>query len=304
MIPGLVDVHAHQAGLAGERLGRAWLAYGVTTVREIGADLPEALERAEAWASGRLPGPRLLITPASGMAGNAAAATPIRAYSGIANGFSHSLFRQARQLGFPRSPEPPFAGSGPAAYHLEVSPGFAAYQDGFSQLIASSTVLAPGLAALAGLDGWPDAATHPARHEVAYRSLFTPYEQGTWSQAGPIGTAVPALQQTVARLIRGGGRVAVGSDAPLVPYGLGVHVELALLGGAGIANDQVLRIATAEGALALGLEQQIGTLEEGKLADFVVLDGDPLARLTDTLKIVAVAKGGVWHERQALLNAP
>lgn len=303
VIPGLIDVHAHQAALAGERLGRAWLAYGVTTVREIGTDLPEALERAEAWASGRLAGPRLLITPASGMAGNADAATPIRGYPGIANGFGHSLFRQARQLGFQRGPEPPFAGSGPSAYELEVSPGFTAYQDGFSQLIASSTVLAPGLAALAGLGGWPDAATHPAR-DAAYRSLFTPYEQATWSQAGPIATAVPALQQTVARLIRGGGRVAAGSDAPLVPYGLGVHVELALLGGTGIANDQVLRIATAEGALALGLEQQIGTLEEGKLADFVVLDGDPLARLTDTLKIVAVAKGGVWHERQALLNAP
>jgi imidazolonepropionase-like amidohydrolase len=89
-----------------------------------------------------------------------------------------------------------------------------------------------------------------------------------------------------------------------VPYGLGLHLELALLGRAGIANDQVLRIATAEGALALGLEQQIGTLEEGKLADFVVLDGDPLAHLTDTLKIVAVAKGGVWHDRQDLLRAP
>ena len=80
----------------------------------------------------------------------------------------------------------------------------------------------------------------------------------------------------------GGGRVAVGSDAPAVPYGLGVHLELARLAHAGIANDQILRMATAEGALALGLEQQIGTLEEGKLADFVVLDGDPLAHIGDT----------------------
>jgi imidazolonepropionase-like amidohydrolase len=61
---------------------------------------------------------------------------------------------------------------------------------------------------------------------------------------------------------------------------------------------------TCRGPLALGLEQQIGTLEEGKLADFVVLDGDPLARLSDTLKIVAVAKGGVWYDREALLRAP
>ena len=108
----------------------------------------------------------------------------------------------------------------------------------------------------------------------------------------------------MARLVRAGGRVAVGSDAPAVPYGLGLHLELALLARAGIANDQVLRMATAEGGLALGLEQQIGTLEEGKLADFVVLDGDPLAHIADTLRIVAVAKGGVWHERGSLLGPP
>jgi len=112
------------------------------------------------------------------------------------------------------------------------------------------------------------------------------------------------LAETVARLVRAGGRVAVGSDTPAVPYGLGTHLELALLAQAGIANDHVLRMATVEGALALGLERDIGTLEEGKLADFVVLDGDPLTRIGDTLKIVAVVKGGVWRDRQTLLTAP
>jgi imidazolonepropionase-like amidohydrolase len=77
-----------------------------------------------------------------------------------------------------------------------------------------------------------------------------------------------------------------------------------LLGGAGLSNDQVLRLATAEGALALGIERDVGTLEEGKLADFVVLDGDPLSRLADTLRIVAVARGGVWYDRAALLRGP
>ena len=115
---------------------------------------------------------------------------------------------------------------------------------------------------------------------------------------------MPALGETIARLVRAGGRVGVGSDAPAVPYGLGVHLELALLAQAGIANDQVLRMATADGALALGLEREIGTLEEGKLADFVVLDGDPLTQIADTLRIVAVVKGGAWHDRSSLLTPP
>jgi imidazolonepropionase-like amidohydrolase len=104
--------------------------------------------------------------------------------------------------------------------------------------------------------------------------------------------------------VRAGGRVGIGSDAPAVPYGLGVHLELALLARAGIANDQVLRMATAGGALALGLERELGTLEEGKIADFVIVDGDPLAHIADTLRIVAVAKDGVLRERSAFVTPP
>ena len=64
VIPGLIDVHAHQRSLVGERLGRAWLAYGVTTVRELAVTAGEAVERAETWASGRSPGPRLVVSMA------------------------------------------------------------------------------------------------------------------------------------------------------------------------------------------------------------------------------------------------
>ena len=171
-----------------------------------------------------------------------------------------------------------------------------------------------------GMSDTPSAATgtgsgasffRPARwpsprliHDGAYRALFTTAEQAAWERPDGLPAALPALRQTVARLARAGARVAVGSDAPAVPYGLGVHLELGLLASAGMANDQALRMATIEGALALGLEQDLGTLEEGKLADFVVLEGDPLADIADTLKIVAVAKGGVWHDRGELVAAP
>jgi hypothetical protein len=304
VMPGLVDVHAHQTSLAGERLGRAWLAYGVTTVRELTTAPGEAVERAEAWASGRLPGPRLIVSTAGPLPVEGSA--PIRAYPGIAQGFAHSLRRQIREIAVPAWEPSSFPtrlqiGVEIPSRELELSPGFTAYQDGIGRLIASDTTFVTGLAALTGLHGWP---TPRPRNDSAFSALFTPAEQAAWTRPDTLAQAVPALERTIARLVRAGGRVAVGSDAPAVPYGLGVHLELALLARAGIANDQVLRMATAEGALALGLEQQIGTLEEGKLADFLVLDGDPVLHIGDTLRIVAVAKGGVWYEQASLLSPP
>jgi len=301
VIPGLIDLHAHQSSLVGERLGRAWLAYGVTTVRELATSTGEAVERAETWASGRSLGPRLLVSPV----GAAEPSPAVRPYPGIAHGLAHSLRRQALETAVP----PWDLAALPArlrddidtpGLELVLSPGFTAYQDSLSRLIVSDTTFVTGLAALSGLSGWPGPR---ARRDDAY-GLFTPVEQALWERPDALKSAVPPLERTIARLVRAGGRVGVGSDAPAVPYGLGVHLELALLADAGIPNDQVLRMATAGGAIALGLERDLGTLEEGKLADFVVVDGDPLTHIEDALKIVGVAKGGVWHERSALIDAP
>jgi Tol biopolymer transport system component len=305
VIPGLVDLHVHQSKLAGERLGRAWLSSGVTTVREIATDPAEAIERGEAWASGRMLGPRLVITPAKGSRSlRSSSAVPVHAYPGIADGFAHSLPRQPLSIGSPLAAASSIAGwpqaDGGGEYELAVSTHYTSYQDSINRMVASSTVLTPALAALRGLRDWPKgAAPHAARDAVSYRPLIEPVER-----RGAIAPdeAVAALERTVAKLIRDGGKAAVGSDAPTVPYGLGVHFELAMLAEAGVANDRILRLATAEGALALGLERQIGTLEEGKLADFVVIDGDPLVRIADAAKVTAVVKGGVWLDRKKLME--
>ena len=313
VIPGLIDVHVHESALAGERLGRAWLAYGVTTVREISTDIAASLERGEAWASGRRPGPRLVISPAEGATAPTAAmlasqAVPVRDYPGLADGLAHSLPRQARELEFPAL-NPTFTersalGTAGQHYELEVSPQNQSYQDIFSRVIQSLTVMTPALGALEGWRAGGTAAIRLLSRDHAYERLFDATERAAWDRAAPTADAVPALQETIARLVRGGGRVAVGTDAPAVPYGAGVHLELALLAAAGIPNDQVLRLATAEGALALGLERQLGTLEEGKLADFVVINGDPLTRIADTANITAVVKGGRWIDRASLLESP
>jgi len=78
-----------------------------------------------------------------------------------------------------------------------------------------------------------------------------------------------------------GGRVAVGSDAGFIYslYGFGTIRELELLREAGFHPLEVVRAATLKGAEALGLADQLGTVEVGKLADLLVLDENPLANL-------------------------
>jgi hypothetical protein len=78
-----------------------------------------------------------------------------------------------------------------------------------------------------------------------------------------------------------GGRVATGSDSGFIYklYGFDYIRELELLREAGFHPLEVVRAATLEGAEALGRSQDLGTVEVGKLADFVVTDENPLANL-------------------------
>jgi cytosine/adenosine deaminase-related metal-dependent hydrolase len=78
-----------------------------------------------------------------------------------------------------------------------------------------------------------------------------------------------------------GGRVTAGSDSGYIYklYGFGYIRELELLREAGFHPLEVIRAATLSGAEALGLADQIGSIEPGKLADLVVVDENPLANL-------------------------
>ena len=127
---------------------------------------------------------------------------------------------------------------------------------------------------------------------------------GFFGSGPPLRARMAALSATVARLVRSGARITPGTDSPFIPYGLGLHVELQVLATSGLSNDQVLRLATAEAALALGTDADLGTVEAGRLADLVVLDGDPLADIRDTLRIKAVVADGRWLDRDSLLAAP
>ncbi len=316
IIPGLIDMHAHQSGLSGERLGRIWLGYGVTTVREVDSERGDAVERREAWASGRRYGPRLLLTSASPptvdqgqrfydvveLNANRYPSAPevaAAATLGIPI-FSNRLLPAAR---FGINGLEHIGGRSQRPFGLERSLLDRTYHDVTRILSMTRTAVAPTLAAFGGFSRL--AATQPEwSNDAAFADFYLDYERNSWLTPATDPERLLNLQRTVADLVRSGGRVAAGSDAPFVPYGIGLHAELALLSDAGLANDQVLRLATANAALALGLERELGTIEVGKHADFVVLRGDPLTRISDTLRIEATVKAGEWLTRESLLEAP
>jgi imidazolonepropionase-like amidohydrolase len=106
--------------------------------------------------------------------------------------------------------------------------------------------------------------------------------------------------------VAAGGLLLAGADAVrnrgVIP-GFGDHREIELLVEGGFAPVEAIRIATLNGAIFLGRQNQIGSIAVGKNADFVVVKGDPAARITDVENVEIVFKDGTGYEPRKLLEA-
>jgi hypothetical protein len=100
------------------------------------------------------------------------------------------------------------------------------------------------------------------------------------------------LAEFLCRLVKAGGHVVTGTDAPAVTPGISMHREMEFLVNMGLTPMQAIMAATKTGAEYLGAENDLGTLEPGKLADMIIVDGDPLKNIRDTRNIVSVIKDG------------
>jgi imidazolonepropionase-like amidohydrolase len=85
----------------------------------------------------------------------------------------------------------------------------------------------------------------------------------------------PIAQENLRQIHAAGGVLALGTDQSVGPA---VHREMELLAAAGIAPIDVIRIATLNAAAFLGRAHDLGSIEEGKIADLVLLGADPAIR--------------------------
>ena len=100
------------------------------------------------------------------------------------------------------------------------------------------------------------------------------------------------LGEFLLSLLRAGGKVVTGTDAPAVIPGLSLHRELEFLVDMGFSPMDALQAATKVGAEYLGRAGDLGTIEEGKLADLIVVKGDPLQDIAHARQVEVVIKDG------------
>jgi len=159
-----------------------------------------------------------------------------------------------------------------------------ALHEAFSRLLDADLKNDPALADVPPevVRGWDPA-------DICGRARWTADTMARFKQVLPI------LERFVGTYAKLGGRIAAGTDTPqqFVVPGASLHRELELYVASGLSPAQALRAATVEAAALLGMQDRVGVIDEGKAADFVLLDADPLADIRNTRRIWMVFRDGI-----------
>lgn len=331
VMPGLIETHLHpltlyQGGQFGQ-IGQLMLSYGITSAQSVAGPLHQSLELREALEAGNLLGPRLFLSPPL-WEGNRlfySFARTLRTPEVADIEIAKAKRMDADFLkSYVRAPIPIMERIAQGALDLKVPSGTHMVQPGAATGLAGTTHLSAtqrmgygwsksfaraityqdaadvygkgrfnlidtlfSASALAGLD--PGIVTDP-RFVLVPPNFVTGLQNAQPPTAAQIATIVnDATQQ--AKVAAAGALVANGTDSPLVVPGISLHLNMrgaAMVRG----NLATLQSVTRDAARIAFVGKDLGTVEEGKLADLLVVRGDPLADIRAAAAVQYVVKNG------------
>lgn len=320
IVPGFWDMHGHASQV---EWAPAYLAAGVTTVRDLGAEQPFITAFRDTVATGSGLGPRLLLAglvdgEAAGAFGSVTAATPqqgraivdryhaagfeqMKLYSLLQPDVVTAITTRAHELGMTVTGHVPAsldtkraveAGMDHVA-HLPINGTPGEVSELIRLMAKRRTVVDPtlpwnellGHAPETAIASFePGMALAPPALVLSYRSVTNDVDAATAAKR------VRDQGALVRALFDAGVPVVAGTDGGLPGHSLLRSIELFVQ--AGLTPMQALVSATRVPAEAMGLEKDTGTLTVGRRADFSVLDGDPLRNIANIRRIRWVATRG------------
>jgi imidazolonepropionase-like amidohydrolase len=320
----MLGISIPREALIGAHNARVTLEAGFTTVRNVGARGYSDVALRDAINAGDVPGPRMLVSgPALSITGghcdNDLLPYEYHATSdGVADGIENvqhktreiikygaDLIKVCATGGVLSKGDDPNA----SQYTLEEMKAIVADAHRLGRKVAAHAHGAQGViwASEAGVDSvehghlMNDAAIATLKKNGTY--LVPTLYLIDWQRENAAKANLPdytrhkmqivseAAKTNAKKAIEAGVKIGLGTDAAVYPHGLNAH-ELAVYVSLGMTPLQAIQTATINDADLLGWSDKIGTLEAGKWADIIAVDGDPLQDVTTLQHVKFVMKGG------------